>query len=37
MWLKYLNYWGWWGLFIHWSVSRNGEGVIHVENGGVCR
>ena len=31
--LKYQNDWGWWGLFIHGPVTRNGEGVIHVEKG----
>ena len=31
MWLKYLNDWGWWGLFIHGPVARNGEVVSREE------
>ena len=34
MWLKYLNDWGWWGLFIHGPVARNGE-VVSLEEKGV--
>ena len=34
MWLKYRNDWGWWGLFTHGPVARNGEGVSCEEKGG---